>query len=167
MEERDRAVLADFDALWARVQPAHAEQRTRLHVPACPQTDDEQGLRHMIDQTTAAALALRTLAKKLPCFSARLRTLACARSAAAKELRGAYYLLTGRRHESGASCSVRHAPAACLRCIWQTSRAQSAWARKAAETTDEPLLQALYTKLAALLDDQSEPLRCMLTELVG
>ena len=53
MEERDRAVLADFDALWARVQPAHAEQRTRLHVPACPQTDDEQGLRHMIDQTTA------------------------------------------------------------------------------------------------------------------
>lgn len=159
MEELDRAVLSGFDAVWARVQPEQAERTG--------QTDDRDGLRHMIDQTAAAAQALRALAEKLPCRAARLRELACARLTMARQLQGAYYLLTGERHAFGASCSVRHEPAACLRCIWQTSRTQAAWAVKTAGQTGEPLLQTLYTELAALLDAQCEALRCMLTDLLG
>ena len=166
MEELDREVLSDFDALWARVQPGYTPREPSAPAQASPQ-DDMQELRRMIDQTAAAAQAMKALAAKTPCYASRLCALACARFAMARQLQGAYYLLTGERHACGASCSVRHAPCECLRCVWQTSRTQRTWAQRAAECTDEPLLKTLYAELVDLLDEQSESLRCMLTDLLG
>jgi hypothetical protein len=68
---------------------------------------------------------------------------------------------------AGASCTVRHESAACLRCLWQTSRNQALHARRLAEETDEPLLKTLYTELADLLEEQCEPLQNIVCALIG
>ena len=149
MDERDRAVLSRFDAVWSRVQPQSAALPVETQ-----ENKDERALRSMIDQNAAAANVLRTLACREPCHASRLRALACARTVMMRQLQGAYYLLTGERHSPGASCAVRHESAACLRCLWQAGRSQAAQARRSADASDEPLLQTLYAEQAELLDDQ-------------
>ncbi len=163
MNEKDREVLARFDAIWGRVQPECASEPA-----AKPETPDEaQGLRLMIEQTAAAAKVLSELAKQEPRCACRLRALACERSVMARQLQGAYYLLTGERCAPGASCAAHREHAKCLRCLWQTSRNQALHARRYAEATDEPLLQTLYTELAALLDAQSESLLDVICTVLG
>ena len=163
MNEQDRLALSRFDAVWARVQPESAAAQTA----PCPAPDDAEALRSLIDQTSAAAKVLCVLARREPRCAARLRALACERSLMARQLQGAYYLLTAERHTPGASCTVRHESAACLRCLWQTSRNQAAHARRFADETDEPLLQTLYAELAELLDAQCEALWEILCAVLG
>lgn len=163
MKEQDREVLARFDAIWGRVQPEGAPEPA-----AQPDTPEEkEGLRLMIEQTAAAAQVLSALAQKVPRCASSLRALACERKIMARQMQGAYYLLTGERCTPGASCAAHREHAKCLRCIWQTSRNQAAHARRYAEGTDEPLLQTLYTELAALLDAQCEALLEILCTVLG
>jgi hypothetical protein len=163
MKEQDREVLARFDAIWGRVQPERAPEPA-----AQPETPSEtEGLRLVIEQTTAAAQVLSALAQKVPCCASRLRALSCERKVMARQLQGAYYLLTGERCTPGASCAAHREHAKCLRCLWQTSRNQAAHARRYAEATDEPLLQALYTELAELLDAQCEALLEIICTVLG
>lgn len=163
MKEQDREVLARFDAIWGRVQPERAPEPA-----AQPETPDETDrLRLMIEQTAAAARALSTLAQKEPCCASKLRALSCERKVMARQMQGAYYLLTGERCTPGASCAAHREPAKCLRCLWQTSRNQASHARRYAEAVDEPLLQTLYTELAGLLDAQCEALLEILCTVLG
>ena len=160
MMEQDRAVLSRFDSVWARVMPG----------PSAPETsgrDEAKLLRMMIDQTAASASVLTALAQRERCRAAKLQTLACARKRMVLQLQGAYYLVTGERHAPGASCAVRHESAACLRCLWHTSRNLAAHARIAAADTDEPLLQTLCAELAALLEDQQPALEQLVCAVLG
>ena len=160
--KEDRDVLARFDTIWARVQPEHTQTK-----PEATEPDDEKPLRLMIEQTGAAAKVLATLSQREPCHAAQLRRLSCERGVMTRQMQGAYYLLTGSRASAGASCTVRHESAACLRCLWQTSRNQALHARRLAEATDEPLLKTLYTELADLLEEQCEPLQNIVCALIG
>ena len=130
-------------------------------------TKGRYALRLMIDRTSAAAKVLMSIAQREPCHAARLRMLACERRVMTRQLQGAYFLLTGERFVPGASCTVRHESAACLRCVWQTSRDQAALAKRYAQETGEPLLQTLYTELAEVLDDQSAALQAIVCALLG
>lgn len=152
MNEREHEILSRFDSIWARVQPASAPRMTS-------EQDDKSALRTMIDQSAAAVKVLCALARKEPCCAVRLQALARERAVVTRQMQGAYFLLTGERFTPGASCAVRHESAACLRCLWQTSRNQALHARRCAAETDEPLLQTLYTELADLLDGQNDALR--------
>lgn len=153
----EQEVLSRFDTIWARVQPEHTAPRAR---------DDAAILREMIDQTAAAVNVLCVTAGKTPCRAAQLRSLSCARKVMLRQLQGAYYLLTGERHEPGATCAVRHESAACLRCLWLNGRSQIASARARAAQTQEPLLQTLYVEYADLLDEQSAALQAIVCALV-
>ena len=161
MNDRDREVLSRFNGIWARVQPESAQ------CPTAAEPDNEAALRMTIDQNAAAVKVLCTLARREPCCLSRLQALARERTVMTRQMQGAYYLLTGERFTPGASCAVRHESAACLRCLWQTSRNQALYARRFAAQTGEPLLQALYTELADLLDDQSDALREIVCALLG
>ena len=161
MMEQDRAVLSRFDAVWARVMPGASA------LQSVSEPDDPKLLRMMIEQTAASAGVLTALAQRERCHAARLLALACARKRMALQLQGAYYLVTGERHTSGASCAVRHESAACLRCLWQTSRNLAAHALRAAADTDEPLLQTLCAELAALLEDQQPALEQLVCAMLG
>ena len=169
MMEQDRDVLARFDAIWGRVQPDHTSAGAKQELPArapVSEPDDAHALRLMIDRTCVAAKVLAAIAQREPCHAARLRMLACERRVMTRQLQGAYYLLTGERFVPGASCAVRHESAACLRCVWQTSRDQAALAKRYAQETDEPLLQTLYTELAEMLADQCEALQTIVCALL-
>ena len=170
MMEQDRDVLARFDAIWGRVQPDHTSAEAKQDLPVrepVSEEDDAHALRLMIDRTCAAAKVLTAIAQREPCHAVRLRALACERRVMMRQLQGAYYLLTGERFVPGASCAVRHESAACLRCLWQTSRNQALHARRLAEETDEPLLKTLYKELADLLEEQCEPLQSIVCALIG
>ena len=157
----EREMLARFDTIWARVQP----EQTAPRQEAEPH-DDRETLRTMIDQTAAAVNVLCVTASKTPCRAAQLKALACARTVMLRQLQGAYYLLTGGRHTPGASCTVRHESAACLRCLWLAGRRMSAQARQCAEATKEPLLRELFSEYADLLDAQAAALQDIVCALI-
>ena len=148
MLEQERETLSRFESVWARVMPGSAPAQ------AASGEDDAHMLRTMIDQTAG-------------CHASQLRALACARTQIARQLQGAYYLVTGERHTPGARCAVRQESAACLRCVWLSSRSLADRARHASASSEEPLLQTLYTELAALLDAQQPVLEQLVSAVIG
>ena len=161
MLEQERETLSRFESVWARVMPGSAPAQ------AASGEDDAHMLRTMIDQTAAAADVLSALACRMGCHASQLRALACARTQIARQLQGAYYLVTGERHTPGARCAVRQESAACLRCVWLSSRSLADRARHASASSEEPLLQTLYTELAALLDAQQPVLEQLVSAVIG